>query len=249
MSSEDRVVIPDGYKQCTKCGEIKLAAPEFFSRDKSRKDGLYPQCKRCHAEYNAEHRAVNRDHYVELAAEYRAANRERRSEYMAKYRTAHRERIAERQVKYRAAHRERIAERKAKYNAEYFDSSRGKAANKMCDHRRRARKRNLPHTFTAQNWQRALDYFGDCCAVCGRPQGLWHTLAADHWIPLSDPRFDNPGTVPTNIVPLCHGEGGCNNRKNNHDPVEWLQSTFGARKAAKILSRIEQYFQWVKEQE
>jgi hypothetical protein len=70
----------------------------------------------------------------------------------------------------------------------------------------------------------------------------------DHWIALSDPRPDNPGTVPTNIVPLCHGIGGCNNRKSNRDPVEFLETEFGVRRARQILTRINAYFAWVKEQ-
>src|SRR5581483_2176482 len=56
-----------------------------------------------------------------------------------------------------------------------------------------ARKRSLPDTFTERDWQRALEYWDYKCAVCGRPRGLWHTLAADHWIPLTAP--DCPGTV------------------------------------------------------
>src|SRR5512141_2961524 len=87
------------------------------------------------------------------------------------------------------------------------------------------RKRKLPDTFTDQDWQRALEYWDYKCAVCGRPRGLWHTLAADHWIPLSDPEC--PGTIPTYIVPLCHGEGGCNNSKRSRSPQAWLEAKLG----------------------
>lgn len=110
--------------------------------------------------------------------------------------------------------------------------------------RRLARKRNLPDTFTAADWQHALNYFNGCCAVCGRPPGLWHTLAADHWTALSDP--DCPGTIPTNIVPLCHprkdGGDSCNVSKHNKNPEQWLVEKFGKRKAKKILARIQAYF-------
>src|SRR6202012_1794181 len=42
-------MVLDGKKLCTKCGERKLAASEFYPA-KSRKDGFEPYCKACHAE-------------------------------------------------------------------------------------------------------------------------------------------------------------------------------------------------------
>ncbi|MFQ3534315.1 MAG: hypothetical protein SNJ58_00420 [Aggregatilineales bacterium] len=109
-----------------------------------------------------------------------------------------------------------------------------------------ARKRSLPIAFSSSDWDNALDYWGYQCAVCGRPRGLWHTLAQDHWIPLSDSRC--PGTVPTNILPLCHGEGGCNNSKGSKDPVRWLEERLGKRRAAQKLAEIQAYFAWVEAQ-
>jgi hypothetical protein len=35
------------WKKCTCCGEIKLAHPKFFSKNKTSKDGYYSICKRC----------------------------------------------------------------------------------------------------------------------------------------------------------------------------------------------------------
>jgi hypothetical protein len=106
-----------------------------------------------------------------------------------------------------------------------------------------ARKLSLPMAFSAADWDDALDYWGYQCAICSRPRGLWHTLAQDHWIPLSDPRC--PGTVPTNILPLCHGEGGCNNSKGNKDPIRWLEERLGKRRAAQKLLEIQTYFAWM----
>lgn len=109
--------------------------------------------------------------------------------------------------------------------------------------RRRARLLNLPCEFTGDDWLRALSYFKNRCAVCNRPQGLWHTLAQDHWIPIIDPNC--PGTVPTNIVPLCHGIDGCNNSKSSSDARQWLITRYGKRKANHILRKIEEFFRWV----
>lgn len=220
------MTIPDSItsvlvKRCTgPCRRELPATSEYFHKKMSGKYGLEARCKECiranQTAYNAAHRenrhTYNVEHRAEIAA-YNAQNREKR-------------RI------YNNEHRE---ERRA-----YVRSPQGKVVFAAARHRRRARKHNLSDTFTSADWQRALDYFGGCCAVCGRPVGLWHTIAADHWIPLSSP--DCPGTVPTNIIPLCHGVSGCNNSKLNAEPTDWLVRKFGKRKAKKIMAHIETYF-------
>lgn len=110
---------------------------------------------------------------------------------------------------------------------------------------RKARQWHMPNAFTASDWRDCLEYFDNSCAVCGAHRGLWHTLAKDHWIPVSDPNC--PGTVPTNIVPLCHGVDGCNNSKSKKNPNVWLVQTFGERKARIIETRIQKYFALMKE--
>jgi hypothetical protein len=35
------------WKRCSRCGQIKLAHPYFFSKNKSSKDGFYSICKCC----------------------------------------------------------------------------------------------------------------------------------------------------------------------------------------------------------
>ena len=35
------------WKRCSKCGQIKLAHPIFFSRNRTASDGLYSICKEC----------------------------------------------------------------------------------------------------------------------------------------------------------------------------------------------------------
>ena len=81
-------------KRCCKCGETKEL--EQFNKNRSRKDGLQPECKAC----NAAHRAANREHIAAQQAAWRAENREQ---------------IAAQQATYRAKTRQQ----KAKYLAEY----------------------------------------------------------------------------------------------------------------------------------
>lgn len=97
---------------------------------------------------------------------------------------------------------------------------------------------------TLEQWEYALNYFHGCCAVCGRQlKDLLgtHTAAQDHWQPLSK----GGNTTALNILPLCHGVGGCNNKKSNKLPEEWLITEFGKRKAKVILKRIQAYFESV----
>ncbi len=40
------------YKQCSKCGEIKLATDTYFSPDKNRNDGFFVYCRNCRSKIN-----------------------------------------------------------------------------------------------------------------------------------------------------------------------------------------------------
>jgi len=90
-----------------------------------------------------------------------------------------------------------------------------------------------------------MSYWQQTCAVCGREEGLWHTLAIDHWIPLASPEC--PGTIASNMLPLCHGIDGCNNSKKHSPPEVWLLQRFGKHKAKQIIAKIASYFAVVQE--
>jgi ribosomal protein S27AE len=109
--------------------------------------------------------------------------------------------------------------------------------------RYRLRKRSLPNDYPAAERRRALEYWKGACAICGRPAGLWHTVVLDHWIPLSHPSC--PGTLATNMIPMCHGNDGCNNHKHAKMPEQFLIEKLGKRKARKKLEEIEYFFKWM----
>jgi 5-methylcytosine-specific restriction endonuclease McrA len=124
------------------------------------------------------------------------------------------------------------------------DAERARAQQVAAQHRRRVRIKAFDD-FTLQDWRYALEYFNGCCAICGRQMndmfGEFYP-AQDHFIPLSKGGHN----IPENIIPLCHGKCGCNNRKNATLPHEWLEREFGKRKAKEILERIEQFFTTVR---
>lgn len=222
-------------KVCRVCGG-EFPYDQLKKDKRNYKDGVKPLCKGCH---NAQSR------------QFRIDNPERARGYSRRYYASHKAAVLKRTGEYAKEHREQ----RRQWVRHCYAKNPGYAHRYRMNNphigraikiRRRARKQMLPDTFNALNWLVALEYFKNRCAVCGRPMGLWHTLAADHWIPLFNP--DCPGTIPTNIVPLCHGHDGCNNSKGHSEPIAWLISRYGKRKATQILKRIEAYFTWLAEQ-
>lgn len=250
-SSKENCVHPeavDGWLPATKA---------YFRTRNISKDGLHPNCNACRNHRDRQRRGKNPNPVVGLIkVQARLAERGERlctecvqikslDQFGAHSSTCFP--CAREQTRnYRAKNPEVVAATKKRYRAKH--SARLQAWRAVNWARRSARKRDLPDAFSQDDWQRALDYFNGCCAICGRQlTNLFgtHTAAADHWIPLN--AADCPGTVPTNMIPLCHGEGGCNNRKKDRHPVEFLESTLGKRRASNILKRVNDYFDMVRQ--
>lgn len=268
-SRKELCVNPNGAWQSATTENFRLKQGSLYSlcRHCERSDNAKyrDQCPQGWGEYQRQWRKNNPEKRRAMELRYEAShpekmqekrNREReryqqdpieRARKKASGRASYRRHVERRREDARLAYRKNADVKKAgvrKYQAE------NPHKRKATETRRRARKQNLPDVFTGENWLRALNYFNGCCAVCGRPlRDLFgsHTASADHWIPLASPNC--PGTVPTNIVPLCHGEGGCNNTKHASEPTDWLTRAFGKRRAKGILKRIEAYFEWVRKQD
>jgi len=111
-------------------------------------------------------------------------------------------------------------------------------------HRRRAQRRGLPHTFNDKEARAALEYWHWKCAYCGislLQLSMFDDIQThfDHYIALTDPRPDNPGTVATNMLPTCRS---CNDSKNKYNATKWLTCRFGKSQAHVIISLIQGYF-------
>jgi hypothetical protein len=139
---------------------------------------------------------------------------------------------------YYEATKERFRPHKLAYNAN------NKIKKAHLQSKRRARKHSLPDTFTEEQALFCRQYFHYTCAICEREESFVFTIGMDHWEPLA--AEDCPGTVATNILPLCHGTGGCNNSKGQKHPHAWIMQRFGQRKAAALLRKIEAYFRAVR---
>ena len=214
------------------------------------------QIKARRKKYTAVHSEEKRQYDRQRYTSSTEADREKRLASQRKYRAAHPDKKKESARRYRAVnaekirlsnrrYREKTINERREYNKKYADEH--PENRRAAVLRRRARKVGLPDQFTEFDIKRALDYWHGCCAVCGRPlRDLFGEVTPhlDHWIAVSDPRSDNPGTVVTNMVPLC---SPCNFTKNARDPIEWLIREYGKRKANQIANRIETFFEWVKE--
>lgn len=252
----------EGYAWCTQC-DLELEITKFTAYKNGKIDS---RCRSCR-QINKKNRRLQQPDIVRMEDKLlRERRRDKRTEEIRLWREKNREHVISYHKKHNATP-ERRAQKKARrqrsdvqyqmrmYGQEYSRRPdvvlRRKERNrtgigKIIKQRYRARQLSLPHNFSKHDWDIALHYFGNCCAVCGRPRGLWHTLAADHWIPLSAGIEGNPGTVAINIVPLCHGRDGCNNSKSDKMPMDWLTQRFGTRQAKVISNRIESFFKSIR---
>jgi 5-methylcytosine-specific restriction endonuclease McrA len=94
---------------------------------------------------------------------------------------------------------------------------------------RKKRIRAMEKNYTAEDWQKALEYFGNKCAYCGSGG----RMQQEHYLPV-----DMGGTyTPDNIIPAC---GKCNSQKQRKDPMEWLLTK--REHGIVTMLRISQYF-------
>lgn len=267
----DKQENPDRYKRLNRKyrdqnrGKVQAKKKEYYEKNKesiqarNRKNyeknkDRYQASQKRYVEANKENVvAYHKEYYEANKAKFAAANKANyeanKAEISAKtkeYRLRNRESIAAGKRRYYEANKAQEVARADAWNKANPEKAKASAAKTRKSNpgvsrsalaRRRARKANLPDTFTAQDWQRCLSHFSGCCAVCGRSTA---TLAMDHWIPLSSP--DCTGTIPANIVPLCHGDLGCNNRKADKDALTWLVEAFGEKEGRQIFDKVQAYF-------
>lgn len=255
--------IPSGHKRCTGCQEIKPASFEYFYRTKRTPDGYRQRCKVCLDAQNNQWKRDNQEYYKQWSSDYgkrrywenpeehRAKWNQWRSENTEYNRQRVRDYYHANKDKERARHHRWASKssRRKTYMQAYLPKYRQENPEIMrAGHlRRAARKHSLPDNFTGEQAKRAIEYFGMACACCQNPlYDLFGEVCLhfDHWIPLSDSRPDNPGTVVENMLPLC---SRCNISKMAKNGETWLKQRFG-RKAKDILKRIHAYFEWAKNQ-
>ena len=96
----------DGFKKCTKCGEIKPHSE--FHKDKSRKDGYATSCKSCRKKYYENNKEERKAYFKEHNKKYYEKHREEKIKYFKEY-----------NKKYHEKHKEERKEIWKEYSKEY----------------------------------------------------------------------------------------------------------------------------------
>ncbi len=166
----------------------------------------YLRCRLCARDRNKNWRCANRKHCREYGRLQHRIHRKKRLAGMRRWRLAHPE-------KCRASNRKCYLANPKKYvaNARRWRRSNPEALTAIT-HRRLARKR-AGGSFTSAEWIDLKIFYCLRCLCCGKTdrqlKRLGRVLAPDHVKPLAKGGRNDIA----NIQPLCHGRGGCNNRK------------------------------------
>jgi len=206
---------------CRKCKQ--LTQYDDLVRTDSGRDGVDHLCRTCNSKYLLEYRTKNAEKVKQGRQQWYRDNKDYVIQQHKWY-----------------TNQEHIKEKERERNKRRYHKN--PLPTLVRKHRRRARRKQVAATFTPQNWRDCLAYWDHKCAYCGRPRGLWHSMAEEHFVPLAK----GGSYTADNIVPACHGIDGCNNSKHIRDVKAWLIEKFGKRKANAILRDIEAYFVWVR---
>lgn len=222
---------------------------ENAERKRANDKAYYEANKELIGKQGREYRLKNADTIRVRRRGYYAKNAEANRERNKIYRNKNKDRLAQKQVEYRKTHPRQRRDSDREYRETHIEEIRErnrqwKANNphtvRIKEQRRRARVRNLPNTFTVQEWNVCLEYFHYTCAVCGcQLRDLLGDVEphADHWIPIASELCT--GTIASNIVCLCNT---CNLSKNAKLPEQWLIERYGKRKANEIMKQVQDYF-------
>lgn len=236
-------------KYCPNCTRSLPRTLEFWGVNKTYEDGLHYCCKECRG------RPFGVHHSPETAKKYEnnplfVGNAV--CEYCGKEQPCNEEFFPYLNSATWGRAKYKCAECSKRHKKQYRTRSRSKntpsGVKKLENMKIRSYEVGVDFDYSPTDWVNCKAFFNNACAVCGRnifPLDATITLAPDHWQPISK----NGNSTPLNIIPLCHGLGGCNNSKKDYDPIEWLLSRYGTRQANIILARVEAYFQFVRNNE
>ena len=189
-------------KRCSKCGETLTL--EMFYKSSKGKYGRASKCKECALEYDKQYQEENKERLIMSRASRYNENKESIKEYHKKHYQDNKEAANIRKKIYRSNNSEAQNEYERKYRIVHREQI------KISEKKRDAKARELPHTLTIDQWEKAKQYFSNCCAYCGKELPLFQ----EHFVALSK----GGEYSHDNIIPACMS---CNCSKNNRDFFEW----------------------------
>ena len=215
----------NGYMRCYVCGESFLfTADNFFTKNNK----LISRCISCTDDSEA---------YIKLKDKWDQRYNEIKDtdEFKKrgkKYRADNRDKIREKQNQYLKDHPEIRKKQRARYIATENGYRKTREKERRKDQRRRARKKGLESSLTAQQWEDCKSFFNYTCAYCGKEVDA---LTQDHFIAVK-----NDGEYSRdNIIPVCHS---CNSSKRDKDFFEWYpQQEFYSKMREKRIIKYLNY--------
>lgn len=220
-----------GFKRCTTCDVVLPASSAHFHSNKTTRDGFHGTCKECAKARTQKWYKENKERARESNKRYRATNRDTIREQHAIWREAHKEYTARKSREWRKDNPDAATRKTKEWRKR--NRSRVRERTRLYNTQRRARLKGLPDNYNLDDWKQTLEYWGQQCAACSGTDNLH----ADHWIPINSPEC--PGTIKTNMVPLCER---CNKSKAAKPPQDWLRESYGIEFGKVILDSVENYF-------
>jgi HNH endonuclease len=154
-------------------------------------------------------RRENPERYLAGVRKWRKENPEQDKELTRRASAAWKKRNPNHSVAYYQHNRKRLLKQNAKYVKAHPEWNVAKK------HKRRAKERSNGGEYTALQWINLKLFYDKRCLCCRRRElvlvSLGLRLVPDHIVAIS-----KGGTnAISNIQPLCHGKGGCNNKKGS----------------------------------
>lgn len=190
--------LPDGYKRCTKCKELKPCTKEYFYYNRHN-DIFFAACKKCHDAYEKARKQTEevKSRRLQLYLEHRDAKRA----YQRAYYQLHRQEFSEMRRRHFSKHRE--------WRVQYQKTHKEQ---KRANNRKRRALKKTSGTFTPQQIKQQYQRQKGKCYYCKKQVGKEYHI--EHVIPISRGGSNDI----SNIVVSCPT---CNMRKQGKLPHEW----------------------------
>lgn len=219
-------------KQCNNpdCRDWYPATPEFFHRDKNKKDGLSPRCKLCKKKYDQAYSVIpdvkGRHQIYQKAYCSRPGQREKKCMYDAEYRNDYYNRpgIRVRKLTRNREYEKRpdVQERKRYHSIEYAKRPDTQPRRNAHTRNYRARQKTIPGTHTPEQIQEMLKRQKYKCYYCNanfEKRNEKYVYHVDHTFPVSRVvGTDIPANDISYLVLACPS---CNKSKGDKFPWEF----------------------------
>jgi hypothetical protein len=175
-------------------------------------------------EYKSQYYKKNTDRMININKKYYINNKEKINKQKKQYFKNNEDKFKKLSKQYYKENINKIKERVKQYQKENPEVSVRES------HKRRAMKKQLPCTLTANQWQKIKYHFDNVCAYCGKKA----KLTQEHFIPISK----GGGYTKDNIIPACIS---CNCSKQDTYFYQWYPSHehYNKQREQKIYDYLE----------